>query len=579
MRVIVLISILCTSIAFNSFSQRIRYKNVFPLLQSKDYKSAEPLLLQFLEDNDDEANAYFYLGEIIISKLDTVEIFPSTEKYDSMANLAIESYKKAISLVDDREVRKNDEYYMAYNRRDLRTGKFGIKKSDVHLDYENKIADVTTKKELVNEVHEIKEKTVNQNNIFVNKAVDFYSSYPDESSFMLRANSDDREDLLEVIKLFNDFKTHYSTFVEKLKSLNQSLYDPELKLTTINNWDQLAPKDIDFNNFKIEIQDYATYLTALDKRIEGEVHPIKELLYKTDNDLNSALSFNGNVKDSAKIKEMNIPEELKNGLENLDKQNVVYNLLRYKQLKNKSALITNVNLFPVLADSSNIYQRTNVVKEYENRLADQLEMIKLIDSQINDRIKTDFAAYFDGFEPSIDAYINTEKTILEKKYESVSEKSKEMEIDIQYFTTDQDTIYITPVNAAANNGDKYILDLIESNSSLFVVGSWQKKPFVANAGFDMKIKNHLIIEDTTLNVKRILDLNNNVLVNLKSIEEGTPSQLLLYLSYTMEELWRLEFESENSLGDAKVEAGIFFLYDQDGNVLKTLNAKGEVIGN
>lgn len=146
MRLILLITILCSSFVFNSYSQRVRYKNIFPLLQSKDYISAEPLLLQFLQENDDEANAYFYLGEIINSKLDTVEIFPSTEKYDSMANLAIDSYKKAISLVDDRELRKNDDYYMAYNRRDLRTGKFAIKKSDVHLDYENKIASVSRKK-------------------------------------------------------------------------------------------------------------------------------------------------------------------------------------------------------------------------------------------------------------------------------------------------------------------------------------------------------------------------------------------------------------------------------------------------
>ena len=579
MRVIVLISILCASIAFNSLSQRVRYKNVFPLLQSKDYKSAEPLLLQFLKDNDDEANAYFYLGEIITSKLDSVEIFPSTEKYDSMVNLAVDSYKKAISLVDDREVRKNDDYYMAYNRRDLRTGKFGIKTSDVHLDYENKIAEVTAKKELIHELHQLKEKAVNQYSNFKNKAVDFYSSYPNETSFKLRANSEDREALTKVVDLFKVFTTQYSTFVEKLKSLNKPMYDPEIKLLSIDSWDQLAPKDIDFENFKVEIQDYETYLTDLDNEIESEVQPIKELLYKTDNDFNNALSFNQNVMDSSNIKEMNIPDELKEGLANLDNNNVVYNLLHYKQLKNKSALITNVNLFPVLADSSNIYQRTNVVNKYKSRLSDQLELIKLIESKFNDQIKTDFAIYFEGFEPSIEAYIKTEKTILEQKFESVAQKSKEMEIDIQYFTTEQDTIYSSPLNAAANNGDKYVMDLIESDSSLLIMGSWQKKPFVANAGFDMKVNFHLIKDDTTFTVEKFLDLNNNVLVNLKSREEGNPSQLLLYLSYKMEELWRLEFESENTLADAKVEAGIFFLYDEEGNVLKTLNAKGEVIGN
>lgn len=579
MRFILLISIFCFSIVFNSSSQRIKYKNVFPLLQSKDYKSAEPLLLKFLEDNDDEANAYFYLGEIIGSKLDTVEIFPSTKKYDSMVNLAVESYKKAIELVDDREVRKNDEYYIAYNRRDLRTGKFGIKTSDVHLDYENKIAAVSSRKELIHELHQLKTEIISLYEEFKNDVKDFYSSYPDESSFMLRANADDREALSKILKSFNNFTSQYSTFADKVNALNHPLYQAELKFSAINKWNDLKPKEINFSDFKINIQDYDTYLSQLDSKIETEVRPIKELLLKTDNDFNNALKLNESVEDSAAIKDMIIPDELKTGLAQLDNKNLVYDLLRYKQLKNRSALLTNINLFPVLTDSSNIYQRTNIFKKYKSRLSDQLELIKSIESKINDRIKLDFATYFAGFKPSIDAYINTEKTILEKKYEDVAEKSKKMEIDIQYFTTETDTIYITPLNAAAHNGEKFVLDIIESDTSLLLVGSWNKQPFVANAGFDMKINYKVIEDDTTYIVNKMLDLNNNVLVNFKSIEEENQSQLLLYLSYKMEELWRLEFESENMLGDAKEEAGIFFLYDESGKVLKTLNANGEVIGN
>lgn len=396
---------------------------------------------------------------------------------------------------------------------------------------------------------------------------------------MLRANSDDIESLNKVKELFNTFSTQYSTFVEKLNSLNHPLYNPELKLMSINNWDQLVPKDIDFSNFRVVIQDYDAYLSEIDQKIESEVQPIKELLFQTENDFNDAISFNENVKDSSEIKEMIIPDQLIDGLKGLDRSNVIINLLGYKQLKNKSNLLTNVNLLPVLADSSNIYQRTNIIKKYKTRLGDQLNAIKLIDDQINDRIKADFATYFAGYKPSIDAFISTEKTVLEKKYEEVTQKSKEMEIDIQYFTTEQDTVYITPLNAAANNSEKYILDIIESDSSILMVGSWQEKPFIANAGFDMKINYKNIVEDTSMNVKKMLDINNNVLVNLKSREDGNQSQLLLYLSPEMEELWRLEFESEAILDDAKVEAGIFFLYDEAGGVLKTLNAQGKVIGN
>lgn len=428
MRFILLISILCVSVVFNSFSQRIKYKNVFPLLQSKDYKSAEPLLLKFLEENDDEANAYFYLGEIIVSKLDTVEIFPSSEKYDSLSNLAVSSYKKAIALVDDREVRKNDEYYMAYNRRDLRTGKFGIKTSDVHLDYENKIADVSARKELIHELHQLKTEVIGKYDKFKKEVEEFYSAYPDEPSFMLRATSDDRKALNEIRSSFSDFTSQYSTFADKLNSLNHPLYTAELKLTSISKWEELAPKEIDFSDFKVEIQNYDNYLNQVDSKIESEVRPIKALLFKTDSDFNSALNFNKGVEDTTAIKDMVIPEELEKGLRQLDNKNVVLDLLHYKRLKNRSTLLTNSNLFPVLNDSTNIFQRTNVFKKYKSRLADQLEVIKSIESKIDERTKLDFANYFAGYQPSIEAYINTEKTILEKKYEEVAEKSKKWKL-------------------------------------------------------------------------------------------------------------------------------------------------------
>ena len=186
MRVFVIVLLLTVGFSPKSDAQRIRYKNLFPILQSKDYKTGAPQLLQFLEENDDEANAYFYLGEIIVSQLDSAEIFPSTEKFDSMANRAIEAYKKSMALVDDREIRKNDDYYAAYNRRDLRTGKFAIKISDIHLDYENKIKEVVKKKELVNELHELKNRSIQEYESFALLVEDFHSRFTNESAYLLR---------------------------------------------------------------------------------------------------------------------------------------------------------------------------------------------------------------------------------------------------------------------------------------------------------------------------------------------------------------------------------------------------------
>jgi len=55
-------------------------------------------------------------------------------------------YDKAFKGITEKELRKNDEYYEAYLRRDLRTGKFVIKLSDVQLDIDNKVHFLKEKK-------------------------------------------------------------------------------------------------------------------------------------------------------------------------------------------------------------------------------------------------------------------------------------------------------------------------------------------------------------------------------------------------------------------------------------------------
>jgi hypothetical protein len=579
MRVFIIVLLLIIGYAPKSDAQRIRYKNLFPLLQSKDYKTAEPQLLQFLKDNDDEANAYFYLGEIIVSKLDSVEIFPSTQKFDSMANKAIEAYKKSIALVDDREVRKNDDYYAAYNRRDLRTGKFTIKKSDIHLDYENKIKEVVKRKELIKQLHDLKDRSIHEYEGFSQLVEDFRSRFPDETAYLLRSSTEDVEASKNIITNYIKFVEIYNDFTDKLKSLNHPSYEPALKTIHIVNWNGLKLLKSDFSNFSITIQDYEDYLNKLNKNIETEVKPLKDLLYKTNSEFNQAISNNLEVKDSSKIQKMNIPEELREGLKKYDQEAVILNLLKYKKQKSQTALITNINLHPVLADSSNIYQRANLVEEYEANLSEQFDLIETIDSSISDRTKNDFKYFLDEFKPSIEAFIETEKTIVKQRLDSVSKKSKMMARQIEFFSHGKDSIFLTPLIAATHESKNFVLKTIELDSMLLVGGQIGTQAFIASAGFNMKVKSFAALLDGAYTINNMILLKNNLLVNLEPVKDEQLNQYLKYFSPNLEELWSLEYESEATLGDAKVEAGIFFIYDQDGNVLKTLNSQGGIIGN
>lgn len=52
----------------------------------------------------------------------------------------------------------------------------------------------------------------------------------------------------------------------------------------------------------------------------------------------------------------------------------------------------------------------------------------------------------------------------------------------------------------------------------------------------------------------------------------------MYVDSDIQEIWSHEFSSDAPIYSAKAEAGIFFIYDENGNVLSTLDGKGNKIG-
>ena len=563
----------------NAEAQKIKYKNLFPILQSKDYKTAEPQLLKFLEENDDEANAYFYLGEIITSKIDTIQIFPTTTQYDSMVNEAIKAYKKSMALIDDREIRKNDEYYTAYNRRYLRTGKFAIKISDIQLDYENKIKQIIEKKEAVGKAHMLLDEATDLYSKLTASASNLLEAYPDESAFLLRVNSDSQEALDEVKKRYSDFADTYKKFIDELKSLNHPDYNPSLNLIAIVNWTSLKALTIDFSNFSITVQDYLNYLIGLDQKLKEEILPLKELLYKTDADLTSAISTYASAEDSAKIGKILIPEKLKAGLNTHDKSGVVINLLKYKELKATGELLKNANFNPVLSDSTNIYQKANLVEKFRQHLALKHEVIERIEKNLSERAVVDFQIFMDKFEPSINPFVTTEKTIAEKTLDSIKAESEFMAQQIQFFKYDMDSIYLTSSIAEKYNSDQYITTAIELDSMLVIGGVFRNKPFLATAGFDMRINALKEFQDSTYSISTLKLLEKKIIANFKTSLTEEKMHHIDYLTMNLEEIWKFEYYTNDTLDDAKVEASIYFLYDQEGDILVTLNSQGEKIGN
>src|SRR3954463_10726275 len=133
------VSFILISVFSSGFAQKIKYKDLFVLLNAKRYVEAEPFLKKYLKDNDDNPNAYLFMGFIYQDKAAHLDVLKDTRQLVSQIDSAVLFYDKAYRTITEKELNRNEEYYQMYSRRDIRTGKFGIKISDVQLDLENRM--------------------------------------------------------------------------------------------------------------------------------------------------------------------------------------------------------------------------------------------------------------------------------------------------------------------------------------------------------------------------------------------------------------------------------------------------------
>jgi hypothetical protein len=131
-----LVSVLWISSAISSMAQKVKYKDLFALLSTRQFDTAEPVLKRYLAETTDNPNAYLYMAIILQEKGMKDDILRNTQEAVWHMDSAVINYTKAYNMIDEKELKRNKDYYAMYNRRDVRTGEYGVKLPDIQYTIE-----------------------------------------------------------------------------------------------------------------------------------------------------------------------------------------------------------------------------------------------------------------------------------------------------------------------------------------------------------------------------------------------------------------------------------------------------------
>lgn len=433
-------------------AQKVKYKDLYFLLNLHRFDEAEPFLRQFLADskNDDHVNAHYYMGELLVAKANAADVLKETDKVLSSYDSAIYYYKKSLSFLDEREIKKNDEYYQDYKRRDIRTGKFGIKLADVQLDFENKIKRYSAAQEKIKNATDYFEEA-KANYAKAQRAFDSLKAIlPTEKQLYLRADAE-KLGIAESAGInFKKSTEAFSAYKNIMTAIPGSKYNQVLNEKEILNYEDDGLAKPDFYAASIDLWNYATFYNDLKETYGQDILPLRQQLVELSKKLEEVKKKA--LKDSASVKE-DIPSMssmlVTDKLTGYDPNPLPYMLfsLRVSELKFLSAL------FNYKKDTADIVYRQMRLKELLDNAADMDSVLNRISEvDIAEEVKN-YSGFINeryGSVSGLNTFIGEEKAFLNTNKKLYQDELDVVNNRLRYVFAVSDTLPLFVTDSVTN---------------------------------------------------------------------------------------------------------------------------------
>ena len=281
-----LIQFLLLLLVSPTFGQKVKYKDIYALLSTKQYEQAEPFLKAYLRENTDNPNAFLFMGHIHYERGMRADVLRESPRALAHMDSAITFYDQTVKTLDDREVRRNKEYYESYNRRDLRTGEFGVKLSDIQFDLQKRVEGLKERLDrvrMVKHFFDVADTTYQAANALY---MTLRKTYGSSTRLYLRADENTLKDLSALAGRFESAMKAFGQYKAALASLGKTGYNQEVSLTDIGDFARDGATVADLYQNEVKWWNYGKFATESKEIIEQEILPTRQHLVTYDMEIN-----------------------------------------------------------------------------------------------------------------------------------------------------------------------------------------------------------------------------------------------------------------------------------------------------
>ncbi len=424
--------LICLILPTLSSAQKIKYKDLFPLLNSKNYSAENEANLRIFLKNEKKphANGNLQLAYIMEKEFYDYDLLADTTEIDLAADSAIFQLKKAKELIDEKELKRNDEYYQSFYRRDLRTGDFGIKISDVHLDLEKKVEDIEARKKAIADFNTLLHRIDGRNKL----SAKIYGQMVEKGSttreLLFSLTDDDLVLLDQIIANATGLYVLIDDLKESARELDSEYYQDFQVFKLIENYGIDGLEQSDVFSGKLDLWDYETWAKLVKDQYYG-VKQYKTNLSAMEAKLSQAFDKVAQGIDPGAVEVSSIQDEA----EKFDPDGSAKDLLAFRSSHLEINRMSNPSINSSLQDSLNVFAHL----EAANIIMEELGEMTTIYSDISTPEKISMATnrypgileeYYGGssgyqeFIENLGGWINSQKIMWASRTDSLMLKEK-----------------------------------------------------------------------------------------------------------------------------------------------------------